>query len=59
MFLAAVGLSCGTGYLYLWHVGSSSLTSDQTEAPCSGGVDHQGSPHKSELYKDCDYFLKT
>ena len=34
----------------LWHVGSSSLTGDQTQAPCtrnpeSSPQDHQKSPH--------------
>ena len=54
MFLAAVGLSCGTWYLYLQHLGSSSLTRDQTAAPCTGSMDHQPSPHRSALFKDCD-----
>ena len=39
---------------FLWHVGSSSLTRDQTSNPCSGSsesepLDHQGSPTINEL----------
>ena len=42
-------LHCGTHDLWLWHMGSSSLTRDQTQAPCTGSpesqpLDHQGSP---------------
>ena len=33
IYLAALGLSCGMEDLQLWHVGSSSLTRDQTQAP--------------------------
>ena len=51
IFLAAVGLSCGTGYLYLRYVGSSSLTSDQIEAPCTGSMDQQGAPHRVRFLK--------
>ena len=42
-------LHCGMHDLYLWHVGSSFLTRDQTQAPGIGSpesqpLDHQGSP---------------
>ena len=41
--------SCGLWDLYLWHVGSGSLTRDRTQAPCIGSMefkplDHEGSP---------------
>ena len=36
IYLAALGLSCGMWDLQLWHVESSSLTRDQTRAPCVG-----------------------
>ena len=55
--LAAFGLrcrmwdlfSCSMWTLSLWHVGSGSLTTDQTQAPCTGSresqlLDHQRSP---------------
>ena len=49
IYLAAQGLNCGMQDLLLWHVGSSSQTRDQTQAPCVGSpesqpLDHQGSP---------------
>ena len=37
VYLAAPGL-------YLHHVGASSLTKDQTQAPCIGSTDHRGRP---------------
>ena len=55
--LAALGLHCSTQDLQLGHtnsqllpVGTSSLTRDQTQAPCIGSaesqpLDHQGSPY--------------
>ena len=43
IYLAIPGLSCGTQDLYLLHVGSSSLSGDQTLAPCIGSV--QGLSH--------------
>ena len=33
IYLVAIGLSCSTWKLLLWHVGSSSLTRNQTQAP--------------------------
>ena len=36
IYLAAQGLNCGMQDLLLWHVGSSSQTRDQTQAPCVG-----------------------
>ena len=40
VYLAAPRLSCGTRDLQssLQHVGSSSLTKDQTQSPCSGST---------------------
>ena len=35
-YLAALGLSCGTQDLWLWHVGSSSLNRDQMWVPSLG-----------------------
>ena len=37
--LAAQGLSCGTCGIFSCHVGSSSLTRDRTQAPCTGSVE--------------------
>ena len=34
--LAVLALSCSTWDLYSQHVGSSSLTRDRTQAPCTG-----------------------
>ena len=44
VYLVVPGLNCGM------HVGSSSLTRDQTQAPCTGSAEsyplrHQGSPN--------------
>ena len=39
IYLAALGLSCGMRNLNLRHVGSSSLTRDQTLAPCIGSAE--------------------
>ena len=56
IYLAALGVShgtrdlrCGMQDLSLWHMGSSSLARDQTQAPCIASMeswppDHQGSP---------------
>ena len=56
IYLAAPGLSCSIQDLQLQHVGSSSLTRDQTWALCIGSVksqplDHQGSPQTRTLKK--------
>ena len=45
--LAESGLSCGPWGLYLQQAGSSALTSDGTQVPCTGSIeplDQQGSP---------------
>ena len=34
--MAVPGLSCGMLELYLWHVGSNSLTRDRTQPPALG-----------------------
>ena len=49
IYLAEPGLSCSRQDLQWQHVGSSSLTRDQTQAPCTGSrepqpLDHKGSP---------------
>ena len=49
IYLATLGLSCGVRALQFLHVASSSLTRDQTQAPCTGSaqsqpLDHEGSP---------------
>ena len=47
-YMAVLGLSCRMWDLQLQHMGSTSLTRDQTQAPCKRKVqplDHQGSPH--------------
>ena len=36
IYLAEPGLTCGMRDLYLWHVGSSFLTGDQTWTPSLG-----------------------
>ena len=36
IYLAALGLNCDVQDLSLWHVGSSPLTRDRTQAPCIG-----------------------
>ena len=35
IYVAVLGLSCSLQDLSLWHAGSSSMTRDQTQAPCS------------------------
>ena len=50
IYLATLGLSCSIQDFQLWHVESSSLTRDQTQAPCivsleSQPLDHQGGPY--------------
>ena len=41
IYLAAPGLSCSLQGLWslLWHLGSSSLTRDQTQVPCTGSAE--------------------
>ena len=63
IYLAGPGLSCGMWDLQSsWqHVGSCSLTRDQTQAPCTGSVesqplDHQGSP-LTELLKGEEIYV--
>ena len=38
IYLAPLGLSCSMQDLWLWHVGSSSLTRNQTWGPCIGSA---------------------
>ena len=50
IFIMAFGI-----FFQLWHVGSSSLTRGQTQAPCNGSsqsrpLDHQGCPMLFTLY---------
>ena len=54
--MAALGLSCSIQDIQLQHVGSSSLTRDQTQVPYTGitnsqPLNHQGSPYIS-LFKN-------
>ena len=50
IYLAVLGLSCDTWTLQLQHMGSSSLTRDQTHAPCTGStVLAAGPPGKSPV----------
>ena len=41
IYLAALSIRCSTQDLQssLWHVGSNSLTRDQTQAPCIGSTE--------------------
>ena len=39
MYLTVLGHSCGMWLLLLQHAGSSSLTRDQTQAPCIGSME--------------------
>ena len=62
-YLVALGLHCGRWDLSLWHVGSSSLTRDGSQTPCTGSsvsspLDHQGSHPKKDacLFMDKDRF---
>ena len=61
--LAAQGLSCGPQDLWswLWHVGSSSLTRDWTQTPCTGsaesGTRPSGKSHNSLLKSTINWFL--
>ena len=47
-YLTVPGLCCGMQDLQLWHVGSSSLTRDQTWAPSKHRVLAIGPPGKSQ-----------
>ena len=67
VYLAMLGLCWGIQDLQLQHVGSSSLTRDQTQALCTGGLesyllDYQGSPCPIFFFKlsymSCLYILE-
>ena len=65
IYLATQGLSCGVRALQFLHVASSSLTRDQTQAPCTGSaqsqpLDHQGSPQAQFFFSyRFDAFLRV
>ena len=61
IYLAALGLSWGTWIFQLCYVGSSSLTRDQTQAPCTGSLESQSldSQGSSYLYTHIRAYKRT
>ena len=50
--------SCGIWTLYLWYVESSSLTGDETQAPCTGSAESQPLDHQGCLENNFEFLLR-